>query len=232
MKILLDTANLEKIEYTMKYFPISGFTTNPSILAKESNDVLETLTCLRRLAGGKLMVHTQVTAADTEGIIKQAKLLKSFIGDNFYAKIPMTLQGLRAVPLCKQEGVNCTVTAVFTPMQALMAGMAGADYVAPYVDRLDNITSHGVAVVKEIVELFKIHDLSTQVLAASFKNVQQVYDVASMGAHSATISPDLCQKTLFHPYTDKSLEDFEIDWKGTFGCVEITDMLTKCQNLS
>lgn len=225
MKILLDTANLESIKYVMKYFPIEGFTTNPSILAKESNDVKQTLSALKELAEGKRMIHAQVTAADTAEMVEQARAMKAFIGDNFYAKIPMTLQGLKAVPLCKAEGIRVTVTAVFTPMQALMAGKAGADYVAPYVDRLDNITSNGVSVVKEIVDLFHIHGLDTGVLAASFKNVQQVYNVAAMGAQAATINPDLCLKTLFHPYTDKSLEDFEIDWKGKFGNVEITDLL-------
>ncbi|MDL2233661.1 hypothetical protein LJC63_08825, partial [Ruminococcaceae bacterium OttesenSCG-928-L11] len=225
MKILLDTANTKSIEEILPYFPIAGFTTNPTILSKESENVRETLLKMMELANGKLMIHAQVTAADTAAIVEQAKELKQFIGDNFYAKIPMTLQGLRAIPLCKAQGINCTVTAIFTPMQALMAGLAGADYVAPYVDRLDNITSNGVNVVKEIVDLFHIYNLDTQVLAASFKNVQQVYNVASMGAHAVTVNTDLCMKLLFHPYTDKSLEDFEIDWSARFRNQEITDLL-------
>ena len=225
MKILLDTANIKTIERVLPYFPISGFTANPSILAKESDDVKATLAKLRELAAGKLMIHTQITAARAEDILEQGKILRDFIGDNFYIKIPMTLEGLRAVPLCKAAGLNCTITAIFTPIQALMASLAGADYVAPYVDRLDNITSNGVNVVREIMELFKLYDLKTQVLAASFKNVQQVYDVASFGAHAATVNGELCMKLLFHPYTDKSLEDFESDWKGKFGNVEITDLL-------
>ena len=225
MKILLDTANTQSIENTMKHFPIAGFTTNPSILAKESDDVKATLTRMRELAGDTLMLHAQVTAAHTDGIIKQAVAMRRFFGGNFYAKVPITLEGLRAVPMLKELGVNVTVTAIFTPMQALMAGSAGADFVAPYVDRPDNITASGVNVVREIAELFAAYHLPTEVLAASFKNVQQVYNVASMGAHAATVSGDLCQKLLFHPYTDKSLEDFEIDWKSKFGSVEITDLL-------
>lgn len=225
MKILLDTANTVAIEQILPYFPIAGFTTNPSILAKETDDVNKTLLRLKALAGKKLMLHVQATAADTDGIVEQAKRLKSFLGGHFYVKIPITLQGLRAIPLCKAEGIGCTVTAIFTPMQALMAGLSGADYVAPYVDRLDNITSNGVHVVEEIVDLFKTYNLPTQVLAASFKNVQQVYNVASMGAHAVTVSPDLCMKLLFHPYTDKSLEDFDIDWRSKFGDKEITDLI-------
>jgi fructose-6-phosphate aldolase 2 len=225
MKILLDTANIKTIKEILPYFPISGFTTNPSILAKESSDVKETLLSLRELAGDEKSIHTQVTAVDTDGIVEQAKKLKEFLGGNFYAKIPITLDGLRAIPICKAAGINCTVTAIFTPMQALTAGLAGADYVAPYVDRLDNITSHGVHVVSEIVELFRLYNLKTQVLAASFKNVQQVYDVASTGAHASTLNGELCMKLLFHPYTDKSLEDFTSDWKRKYGDAEITDFI-------
>ncbi|MCL2031626.1 MAG: fructose-6-phosphate aldolase [Oscillospiraceae bacterium] len=226
MKILLDTARIEVIDEMMTYFPIAGFTTNPSILAKESSHVGTTLTELRRLAAGGKMVHIQVTADTAGGMLEQAKQLNDFFGGDFYAKIPMNIQGLKAISLCKAEGINCTVTAIFTPMQALTASMAGADFVAPYVDRLDNITSDGVNVVKEIVNLFNRHEVKTQVLAASFKNMQQVYDVASTGTHAVTVSGELCKKFLFHPYTDKSLEDFKSDWAEKFGNHEITDLLS------
>ena len=145
MKILLDTANISTIKEILPFFPIAGFTTNPSILARESADVKQTLEAMRDLADGKRMVHAQVTATTAEDILEQAKRLQDFMGPNFYAKIPITLQGMRAIPMCKAAGIHVTVTAIFTPMQALMAGMAGADYVAPYVDRLDNITSNGVS---------------------------------------------------------------------------------------
>lgn len=227
MEILLDTANIQNIESILKYLPVSGFTTNPSILAKESSNVKATLMKMKELAADQLALHAQVTAPDTDTIVRQAQQMKALFGENFYAKIPITLQGLRAVSLCRKLGISCTVTAIFTPMQALMAAKAGANYVAPYVDRLDNISSNGVYVVKEIVDLFKTHNLPTKVLAASFKNVQQVYNVAAMGAQAVTVSADLCQKLLFHPYTDKSLEDFEIDWKCKFGDAEITDLLTQ-----
>jgi fructose-6-phosphate aldolase 2 len=225
MKLLLDTADTAKIEEVLEYLPVDGFTTNPTILARESKNVKETLTRLIQLAQGQRSIHAQVTAVLAEDIADQAVELRQFVGDNFYAKIPMTAQGIKAVTLCKARGVNVTVTACFTPVQALMGALAGADYIAPYVDRLDNITSNGVGVVREIVELFKIHGLKTRVLAASFKNVQQVYNVASMGAHAATVGPDLCLKLLFHPYTDKFLEDFDMDWRGRFGSAEITDLI-------
>ncbi len=225
MKLLLDTANLETIRALLPYMPICGFTTNPSILARESENVKETVAALVELTEGWRMLHIQMTADRAEEIFRQAQAVRAVVGENFYAKIPMTLDGLRAVSLCKAEGIHTTVTAVFTPMQALCAAEAGADFVAPYVDRLDNITSDGAYVVREIVELFQLHQLSTQVLAASFKNVQQVYNAAAAGAHTATVTGELCRKLIFHPYTDKSLHDFNADWRGRFGDREIDELL-------
>ena len=106
-----------------------------------------------------------------------------------------------------------------------MATQSGAGYVAPYVDRLDNISSDGVNVVKEIVDIFKLFGLKTKVLAASFKNIQQVYDVAAIGTHASTINGELCKKLLFHPYTDKLFEDFALDWRNKFWDNEITDLI-------
>lgn len=229
MKLLLDTAKISLIREILPYMPIVGFTTNPSILAKESEDVKKTVEQLIELSEGHRMIHIQMTAVMAEDILRQAKAVQAIVGENFYAKIPMTMQGLRAVTLCKAEGIHTTMTAIFTPMQALLAAEAGADFVAPYVDRLDNITSNGVNVVREIVDLFEIYHLPTQVLAASFKNVQQVYNAASMGAHAATLNGELCLKLLFHPYTDKSLEDFDFDWRGRFGDREIDELLCERQ---
>lgn len=225
MKILLDTSNIQDIERLMKVYPIVGVTTNPSILAKEADDLPDTFNELKRIANDGKMIHVQVTAADTEGMVKQARELHSFFGDTFYVKIPICPQGMRAMRIVKNEGINVTVTAVFTPTQALLAAMEGVDYVAPYVDRLDNITSDGVHVVGDITKVLKTYNLNTQVLAASFKNVQQVLSVAMTGVGSVTLNPDLCEKLLFHPYTDKSLEDFEIDWRHRYGYTEVTDYI-------
>lgn len=217
MQILLDTANIQQIKSVLPYFPIDGVTTNPSILAREADDVKKTLLEIRKLLGPDRMIFVQATAHDSAGIVAQAKALKEFIGPNFYCKIPITLQGIRAVSMCHAAGIKTLVTAIFTPMQALLAAKAGAEYVAPYVDRLDNITSDGAAVVGEIVTLFRKYDYETKVLAASFKNIQQVYNVAAVGTHGVTLSAQLCEKLIFHPYTDRSLEDFDIDWRSRFG---------------
>lgn len=225
MKILLDTANAETIKEVLPFFPIAGITTNPSILAGSNKDVKDTIIKLRELSSDNISLHVQVTAEKARDMVEQAKALKKIVGNNFYVKIPITQQGLQAIRICKEAGINCTATAIFTPMQALMAALCGADFVAPYVNRLDNINCSGAEVVKQIVELLDAHKLKTQVLAASFKNVQQVYDVAAAGAHAVTITPDLCRELLFHPYTDKSLKDFNTDWKNKFGKHEITDLI-------
>ena len=225
MQILLDTANLAQIKGVLPYFPIDGVTTNPSILAREAENVKDTLLEIRKLLGPDRMIFAQATAHDSAGILKQAKELSDFIGPNFYCKIPITVQGLRAVEMCREAGLKTLVTAIFTPMQALLAAKAGADYVAPYVDRLDNITSDGAAVVGEIVRLYKNYGYATKVLAASFKNIQQVYNVAAVGTHGVTVSAQLCENLIFHPYTDRSLEDFDISWRSRFGDQGIGDLI-------
>lgn len=225
MKFLLDTADCDAVKRILPYFPIDGFTTNPTILSKETKDVKGTLTELARLSEGKRSVHAQVTAATADRMFEQAKALRALVGPNFYVKIPANREGLRAVSLCRAANIHVTVTAVFTAMQALVAARAGADYVAPYVNRIDSITGDGIAVVKDIVNLFQTYHLETQVLAASFKNVQQVLDVARVGSQTATISPDLCEALLFHPYTDKSVKDFASDWTKAFGDKQVDDLI-------
>lgn len=226
MKLLLDTADVGRIAQLMPFMPIDGVTTNPTILSKESDDPKATIDELKRLMNGK-MIHAQTTAYDSHGMFEQAKALTEYIGSNFYIKIPMTMQGLAAIEKCKAEGLNVTVTAIFTPMQALLAAKLGADFVAPYVDRLDNITSDGASVVGEIVNILENYCYDTEVLAASFKNVQQVYNVASVGTHAVTVNADLCQKLIFHPFTDKSIEDFDFDWRVKYGDKQITDFFKK-----
>jgi len=225
MKILLDTADAKAIKEILQFFPIRGITTNPSILAKEAKDVKVAISKLCDFTSKDVSLHVQVTAETAEDMLEQAKAIKEVVGDNFYIKIPITEQGLRAIRLCKAEGINCTATAIFTPMQALMAALCGADYVAPYVNRLDNINSHGGLVIQQIADLLDMYNLKTQILAASFKNVEQAYGAAAAGAHAVTITPELCKELLFHPYTDKSLQDFAKDWKDKFGKHEIIDLL-------
>ena len=131
--------------------------------------------------------------------------IKNVVRGNFYIKIPITREGLRATAICKDKGIGVTMTAIFTQQQALIAAVAGADYVAPYVNRLDNIVSDGVNVVSEIIDIFNSYKLPTKVLAASFKNAEQVHKCASYGCHSVTVSDDVLKMLIAHPMTDAAI---------------------------
>jgi len=164
------------------------------------------------------MVHVQMISAESEDMVREAKKYRSYFdfGDNFYAKIPVTTNGYRAMRILKDAGINVTATAIFTQQQALVAMKAGADFVAPYVSRLDNISSHGIEVVGDIVENIALYNLNGKVLAASFKTVDQIYRTSMAGAHSATISPELLYQLIKHPMTDIGVKQFEIDAEGLY----------------
>ena len=225
MKYLIDSANLEDIRYGNEFYPIDGVTTNPSLVSKEKKDFAELIDAIRGIIGSGKMLHVQATAKKAEDIVAEAELLRERLGEKFYVKIPIGEEGLKAMPMLKKKGIGITATAIFTPQQALIAAKAGADFVAPYVNRLDNITADGVQVVADIVELFDLYQLDCQVLAASFKNVEQLHRVALAGAHSATISVDLLKAAITHPMTDSAVEGFDRDWAGMYGDKTVADLL-------
>ena len=170
--------------------------------------------------GDKLYVLSQESA---EKIVEEAKLMNEKSGGEFCVKIPIGEEGLKATMELKKLGIKVLMTAIFTPTQALIAAKAGADYVAPYVNRLDNITGDGCEVVAQIVEQFAIHNMQCKVLAASFKNVQQVHNCASAGCQCVTITGDLMEALIKHPMTDAALAGFEKDWTNTYGDKTILD---------
>lgn len=223
MIYILDTANLEAIKHCNEFYPLSGVTTNPTIISKEKTDFWPLLAKIREIIGPEKMLHVQTTAEKAEDIVAEAKLLKERIGGNFYAKIPIGEEGLKATMMLKKIGIPVTVTAIFTPAQALMAAMAGASFVAPYANRLDNILGDGCAVVAETVELLKNYGSSCKVLAASFKNAEQVHKCEMAGCHSVTVSDGILKTLLTHPMTDAAIADFEKDWKGVYGEKTILD---------
>lgn len=227
MKYLIDSGNLDMIRHAVEFYPVDGVTTNPSLVAKEKKDFVELIDAIRGIIGEGRMLHVQTTAKKAEGIVMEAERLKDRLGDNFYVKIPIGEEGLKATAMLKKKGIGVTMTAIFTPQQALIAAKAGADFVAPYVNRLDNITADGVQVVADIVELFDIYGLDCQVLAASFKNVEQLHRVALAGAHSATIAGDLLKAAISHPMTDSAVAGFDKDWAGTYGEKTVADFLRR-----
>jgi fructose-6-phosphate aldolase 2 len=214
---MADTANLDELEQLMEYFPLKGVTTNPTLLKNSNIKISEFINKIQNLDFE--MVHIQVMSDKCDDIVSEAKAYRARFLDKrtFYAKIPVSEQGLKAMRILKkQENINVTATAICTQQQALVAAVAGADYVAPYVSRLDNISSHGIQVVQDIVSQIDHFKLPTKVLAASFKTVDQIYRVALVGSHSATISADLLHLLLQHPMTDISIQTFKEHGKDLY----------------
>lgn len=223
MIYILDTADLAAIKHCNEFYPLSGVTTNPSIIAKEKGDFWQILKEIRGVIGNDKMLHVQTVQTTAKKMVEEAKLIKEKIGGDIYIKIPIGEEGLKAVPMIKNLGIGVTMTAIFTPAQALMAAKAGVDFVAPYVNRLDNILGDGTNVVAEIVQQFEIYGLDCKVLAASFKNAEQVHRCALCGCHSVTVSADVLKSLITHPMTDAAVEGFERDWKGVYGDKTILD---------
>jgi len=217
MIYMADTADLAALKKLYNFFPLAGVTTNPTILKQSGMKLSEAIDGIIQIIDGG-MVHIQVMSTTSEEIVKEAKKYKSYfdLRDNFYAKIPVIPEGFKAMRILKASGIKVTAPAVFTQQQALVAARAGADYVAPYVNRLDNISSHGIEVVRDIVKNMHEYELDTKVLAASFKTVDQIYRVSMVGAHSATVAPDMLMQLIKHPMTDISVDTFCKDGEGTY----------------
>lgn len=216
MIYFLDTADLNAIKKAVDLYPLAGVTTNPTIIAKENKPLKQIILNIRELIGNERLLHVQVMGKTAEIMVQEAEALRA-IDSSLYIKVPVTPQGIKAIKALTKKGIPTTATAVLTPQQALMAAVAGAEYLAPYVNRLDNICSDGAQVAAEIAHLLDIHNIDAKVLAASFKNVQQVHDIAKAGAQSATISPDVFDLLLNHPLTDSGVAGFTADWEMVYG---------------
>ena len=225
MLYLIDTADLDAIRKCSEFFPVSGVTTNPTIISREKTDFHTLLYCIREIIGDDKMLHVQATATEADDIVREAEMIKNVVRGNFYIKIPITREGLRATAICKDKGIGVTMTAIFTQQQALIAAKAGADFVAPYINRLDNIVSDGVRVVEEISDIFHNYDIKTRILAASFKTVEQVHKVSMSGAHAITINPVLFDMLIYHPLTYYAIDDFSKDWESVYGDDKVSDLL-------
>lgn len=223
MIYILDTADLTAIKHCNEFYPLAGVTTNPSIISKENTEFWGLVKEIRSIIGKDKMLHVQTVQTEASKMVEEAKLLKKELGGDFYVKIPIGEEGLKATKELKKLGIGVTMTAIFTPAQALMAAKAGASFVAPYVNRLDNILGDGTDVVAQIVEQLEIYGLDCKVLAASFKNAEQVHKCALAGCHSVTVTADVLKALITHPMTDAAIEGFEKDWNKAFGDKTILD---------
>lgn len=223
MLYILDTADLAAIKHCNECYPLAGVTTNPSIIAKEKCDFWKLVKEIRSIIGEDKMLHVQTTQKTAEKIVEEAKLLKKELKGNFFVKIPINEEGLKATMELKKLGIGVLMTAIFTPAQALMAARAGADFVAPYVNRIDNILGDGTAVVAEIVKQFQLYGTDCRVLAASFKNAEQVHKCASVGCQCVTVTADILKNLISHPMTDAAIAGFDKDWQSVYGEKTVLD---------
>lgn len=223
MLYILDTADREAIKHCNEFYPLWGVTTNPSIIAKEKEDFWKLLEDIRSIIGPEKALFVQTVQKKADEIVEEAKVLRARLGENFYLKIPISEEGLKATKILKSLGIGVLVTTIFTPAQALVAARAGADFVAPYVNRLDNILGDGTNVVAEIVEQFEHFKLETKVLAASFKSAEQIHKCAIAGCHAATVSAEAMKMIIGHPMTDVAIAGFDKDWKSVYGDKTILD---------
>ncbi len=209
MRIFLDTANVSAITKFVDMGILDGVTTNPTLIAKENRDFLSVVTEILRVVPGP--VNLEVVSQDSEGMVREGKELAS-LGPNVVVKCPMTSEGLVAVRKLRKDGINTNITLVFSANQALLAAKAGATYVSPFIGRLDDAGNEGMKVVEDMVQIFRNYEIQTQVLVASIRHPVHVVEAAKIGAHVATMPPDVLDKMVNHPLTDVGLKRFLEDW--------------------
>ena len=213
MKLIIDDAHIEQIKKIYEFYPVDGVTTNPTILAQSGRKPYDVLKEIREFIGADAELHVQVVARTAEGMVEDAHRIQQELGKNTYVKIPSIAEGFKAMRLLKAENANITATAIYTPMQAFLAAKAGASYAAPYINRIDNMGYDGVSIAQHIHDIFKNNDLNANVLAASFKNSQQMLDLAEYGIGAATASPDvifaLVKNEAITSAIDTFIRDFE-----------------------
>lgn len=210
MKLFIDTANVDEIKEVNSWGVIVGVTTNPSLIAKEGRDFKEVVREITEIVDGP--ISAEVISEDAEGMLEEARDLAK-IHQNIVIKIPMTKEGLKAVAVLDKEGIKTNVTLVFSVNQALLAARAGASYVSPFLGRLDDIGVEGLNLVEDIVNIFDLYDIDTEIIAASIRHPLHVQQVAGVGAHISTIPYGVFDKMLNHPLTDSGIEQFLNDWK-------------------
>ncbi|MBQ7335370.1 MAG: fructose-6-phosphate aldolase [Clostridia bacterium] len=214
MKLFIDTANVEEIRRANDLGVICGVTTNPSLIAKEGKIFEDVIREIVSIVDGP--ISAEVVADDACGMVEEARKLAA-IHANIVIKIPITEEGLKAVKILAAEGIKTNVTLIFSPAQALLAARAGATYVSPFVGRLDDISDNGISVVDDIAEIFEIHGIETEIIAASIRGPQDVTDAAKHGAHIATVPYKVLMQMLSHPLTDIGIARFMADWNRAFG---------------
>ena len=217
MKLLIDDAHIDQIKKIYKYYPVDGVTTNPTILAAIGRNPYDALKEIREFIGAEADLHVQAVAKTAEGMVEDAHKIQAELGKNTYVKIPAIEEGFRAMKLLKAEGANITATAIYTPMQAFLAAKAGASYAAPYINRIDNMGYNGILVAQQIYDIFRNNNLDTKVIAASFKNSQQMLELTIYGIDAATASPDVILSLVKNDAITSAVNAFIHDFEKIVG---------------
>lgn len=216
MKFFIDTANVEEIKKANDMGVICGVTTNPSLIAKEGRVFEEVIAEIASIVDGPISGEVKATTEDAEGMIAEGREIAK-IHPNMIVKIPMTVEGLKAVKVLAAEGIKTNVTLIFSANQALLAARAGATYVSPFVGRLDDISMQGTDLISDIVEIFDIHGIETEIIAASIRSTMHVTECALAGADIATVPYKVIEQMTKHPLTTQGIEKFQQDYKAVFG---------------
>lgn len=215
MRFFIDTANVEEIKKANDMGVICGVTTNPSLIAKEGRIFEEVIAEIASIVDGPISGEVKATTVDAEGMIAEGREIAK-IHPNMVVKIPMTPEGLKAVKVLSAEGIKTNVTLIFSANQALLAARAGATYVSPFVGRLDDINMAGAELIAEIAEIFDVHEIETEIIAASIRTTVHVTECALAGADIATVPYKVIEQMTKHPLTTQGIEKFQADYKAVF----------------
>ncbi|MGH4120440.1 fructose-6-phosphate aldolase [Clostridium sp.] len=213
MKLFIDTANVDEIRKASEMGVICGVTTNPSLIAREGRVFKEVIKEISTIVDGP--ISAEVISLEAPKMLAEARELAK-LHKNIIIKLPMTTDGLKAVKILSAEGIKTNVTLIFSSVQALLAARAGAAYVSPFLGRLDDIGTNGMELINQIVTIFKVHNIKTEIIAASIRTPMHVNDAAMLGCHIATVPYKVIMQMTKHPLTDAGIEKFLKDWNATF----------------
>lgn len=220
MKIYVDTADIEKIKLLDENLPLAGVTMNPSITAKSGIELSKLIPEVRSILADDRMIFAQVISKDSTEMVKEAIFLHQ-LDKNIVIKIPVTNEGLKAIKALKKLNIRTLGTAVYTTSQGLLAALAGAEYVAPYFNRIESISGNGLEIVQSLVEILEMHVPNCKVFGASFKNNQQFINCLLAGCECITLPTELAEKLLDNPTVDAAVEQFQDDWKKAYNYIAI-----------
>ena len=215
MELIIDSSNIEQIKELNDLLTITGVTTNPTILTKSGREAMDVVKDLCEVLSEDQLLFIQTVQTSFEGIMEEAKMISSIRNKNMYVKIPVTHEGLRAIKECKKLGIHTLATAIYTADQAFLAAMNGAEYLAPYTNRMCNY-GDGVQDVKELIEMLRVNHMPAKVIAASFKNTYQVHELIKAGIQAVTVPCDVLYQMIDHPGTKIAVGEFSVNWQRAY----------------